>query len=113
MKKITAVITLFFLICLNLTGTADAARVFQAQLTYDGAVHDYTGAYFTVLVNGQEVTSPIPSRVYITYDGDIVSLTIDERIALVNGQRVEMEVPAKIIAYNDIGKTMVPVRFVA
>lgn len=144
MKKITAVITLFFLICLNLTGTAYAARVFQAQLTYDGAVHDYTGAYFTVLVNGQEVTSPIPpvvlesgrsivavreifeslgaqvlwapgspSRVYITYDGDIVSLTIDERIALVNGQRVEMEVPAKIIAYNDIGKTMVPVRFVA
>lgn len=60
MKKITAIITLFFLICLNLTGTADAARVFQAQLTYDGAVHDYTGAYFTVLVNGQEVTSPIP-----------------------------------------------------
>ena len=144
MKKITAIITLFFLICLNLTGTADAARVFQAQLTYDGAVHDYTGAYFTVVVNGQEVESPIPpivlesgrsivavreifeslgaevlwapgspSRVYICYDGDIVSLTIDDRIALVNGQRVEMEVPAKIIAYNDIGKTMVPVRFVA
>ena len=144
MKKITAIITLFFLICLNLTDTADAARVFQAQLTYDGAVHDYTGAYFTVVVNGQEVESPIPpivlesgrsivavreifeslgaevlwapgspSRVYICYDGDIVSLTIDDRVALVNGRRVEMEVPAKIIAYNDIGKTMVPVRFVA
>lgn len=144
MKKVTANIILFFLICLNLAGVASAARVFQAKLTYDGAEHDYTGAYFTVLVNGKRVDSPIPpvvlengrsivaireifeslgaevlwaqgspSRAYICYNGDIVSLTIDDKIALVNGQRVEMEVPAKIVAYNGVGKTMVPVRFVA
>ncbi len=144
MKKVTANIILFFLICLNLVTAASAARVFQAKLTYDGAEHDYTGAYFTVLVNGKRVDSPIPpvvlengrsivaireifeslgaevlwaqgspSRAYICYNGDIVSLTIDDKTALVNGQRVEMEVPAKIVAYNGVGKTMVPVRFVA
>lgn len=45
MKKVTANIILFFLICLNLVTAASAARVFQAKLTYDGAEHDYTGAY--------------------------------------------------------------------
>lgn len=144
MKKTTAIITLIFLICLNLAGSIYAAGRFQAKITYDGVEHDYEGANFTVLVNGNKVESPIPplvlesgrsivavreifeslgadvlwaegnpGRAYICYDGNIVSLAINDDFALVNGKKVKMEVPAKIVAYNGIGKTMVPVRFVA
>ena len=144
MKKTTAIITLLFLICQILAGSISAAGRFQAKITYDGVEHDYEGANFTVLVNGNKVESPIPplvlengrsivavreifeslgadvlwaegnpGRAYICYDGNIVSLAINDDYALVNGKKVKMEVPAKIVAYNGIGKTMVPVRFVA
>ncbi len=64
---------------------------------------------------GAEVlwTHGSPDRVLICHDSDIVSLALDDDIALVNGKNVKMEVPAKLVAYNGIGKTMVPVRFVA
>lgn len=144
MKKLTAIFTLIFLICTMFTLPASAAGDFIAQLSYDGAIHNYRGGYFNVLVNNKEVVSPIPpivlendrsivavreifesvgadvlwtqgnpSRVLICRDENIVSLAINDNIAYVNGNAVEMEVPAKLVAYNNIGKTMVPVRFVA
>ena len=143
MKKLTAILTVFVLIC-TLCIQTSYAKEFIAQISYDGAVHDYRGGYFNVLVNNKEVTSPIPpivlesgrsivavreifeamgadvlwtqgspSRVMICRDADIVSLALDDNIAYVNGREVEMEVPAKLVSYNNIGKTMVPVRFVA
>ncbi len=58
-------------------------------------------------------TAGEPSRVLICRDADIVSLALDDDIALVNGKEVKMDAEAKLVAYNGIGKTMVPVRFVA
>ena len=64
---------------------------------------------------GAEVfwTDGKPARVLITYGNNVVSLAMDDRTALVNGRPVDMEVPARVIGYEGIGKTMVPVRFVA
>lgn len=58
-------------------------------------------------------TAGEPSRVLICRDADIVSLALDDDVALVNGKEVKMDAEAKLVAYNGIGKTMVPVRFVA
>lgn len=54
-----------------------------------------------------------PDRVLITYGNNVVSLAMDDKTALVNGSPVDMEIPARLIGYEGIGKTMVPVRFVA
>lgn len=64
---------------------------------------------------GAEVfwTDGRPQRVLITYGNNVVSLAMDDRTALVNGRPVDMEIPARLIGYEGIGKTMVPVRFVA
>ncbi len=143
MKKLVSLICIIFL-CVSILLPASAAEHFTAQLTYDGKTHDYTGAYFNVVIDGKEVTAPIPpvvlengrsiacvreifeslgaevlwtsgtpSRVLICHKNDVISLALDDNIAYVNGKEVEMEVPAKLVVYNDIAKTMVPVRFVA
>jgi len=54
-----------------------------------------------------------PSRVVIANEDTTVSLAIGNNVAKVNGQDVKMEVAAKLVGYEGIGKTMVPVRFVA
>jgi len=52
--------------------------------------------------------------VTINYKGDILELTIDSEYAYVNGRKEKLpsNVPAKLLAYQDIYRTMVPVRFV-
>ncbi len=64
---------------------------------------------------GAEVywTEGEPSRVVIANADTTVSLALGDDVALVNGKKVKMEVPAKLVAYEGIGKTMVPIRFVA
>lgn len=54
-----------------------------------------------------------PSRVVIANQNTTVSLAIGNNVAKVNGKDVKMEVAAKLISYDGIGKTMVPIRFVA
>ncbi|MBQ4160417.1 MAG: AMIN domain-containing protein, partial [Clostridia bacterium] len=58
-------------------------------------------------------TEGSPSRVVIANADTTVSLALGSDIALVNGKEVKMEVAAKLVAYDGIGKTMVPIRFVA
>ncbi len=54
-----------------------------------------------------------PSRIEISNEDTTVSLAIGNNVAKVNGKEVKMEVAAKLVGYEGIGKTMVPVRFVA
>lgn len=54
-----------------------------------------------------------PSRVVIADKKTTISLAINNNVAKVNGAEVKMDVAAKLISYEGIGKTMVPIRFIA
>lgn len=126
-----------YLISIVLILTPLGAFANNLNLTYDGAVHKYTGNIYTLKVNDELVDSDIPpiimddrslvpvraifeslganvywdgneKKVLVSYRGMDVELTIDSYVASVNDKKIEMEVPAKII--ND--RTMVPLRFV-
>lgn len=60
MKRAAAAFTLIFLICTFLNASICAAREFHATLIYDDMEHEYTGAYFSVAVDGKRIDSPIP-----------------------------------------------------
>lgn len=143
MKKI---LSLIITVCLLISTfvSASAAEHFVGELVYDGSVHSYKGAHFTLIIDGKQIQSPIPpvvlengrsivtarecfeamdadvlwtqgspSRILISNDNTVVSLALDDNTAYINGTAVEMEAPAKLVGYNDVYKTMIPVRFVA
>lgn len=50
----------------------------------------------------------------LIYKGDVlINLTIDSKKATVNGKETTLDTAPKLVAYNGIGKTMIPVRFVS
>lgn len=133
MKRGLFILLVAFSLIFNSSGVAAQ----KLLLTYDGAVHEYTGNIFSLKVNGEEIKSDIPpiiingrslvpvraifeklgaqvfwdateKKVTVSYNGKDIVLKINDTYATVNGEKVKMEVPAKII--ND--RTVVPLRFV-
>ncbi|NLM58056.1 MAG: AMIN domain-containing protein [Clostridium sp.] len=130
-----ALFILFMVFSLIISSFSVSAQ--KLLLTYDGAVHEYTGNIFSLKVNGETVKSDLPpiiingrslvpvraifeklgaqvswnateKKVTVSYNGKDIVLKINDTYATVNGQKIKMEVPAKII--ND--RTVVPLRFV-
>lgn len=125
------------LVVFSLIFNSSGAAAQKLLLTYDGAVHEYTGNIFSLKVNGETIKSDIPpiiingrslvpvraifeklgaqvfwdateKKVTVSYNETDIVLKINDTYAMVNGEKVKMEVPAKII--ND--RTVVPLRFV-
>ncbi len=53
------------------------------------------------------------SSVLICKSDKVINLKLDEKTASVNGANYELETAPKLVSYKGIGKTMVPVRFIA
>lgn len=126
-----------FLIILSLVFNYSGVFAEGLLLSYDGAVHKYTGNIYTLKVNNETINSDMPpiiingrslvpvraifeklgakvqwdganKIVSISYDNTSVELKINDSYALVNRNKVKMDVPAKIIN----NRTVVPLRFV-
>lgn len=144
MKKLVSVFLVICILCSIAVCPALAKGQFQAVLVYNGAVHEYSGGYFRLFVDGTQIQADIPPlvlekdrsiaavrelfeavgaeviwqqttppQVEIRMPDTVVNLTIDSVTAYVNGVPTQMEVPARLVAWGNVGKTMVPVRFVA
>lgn len=134
MKRIFCIYLMIFTFII----TGISAYGQELTLTYDGAVHKYTGNIYKLIVNNEPVVTDIPpiiindrslvpvraifeklgatvtwdsknQKVTVSYNGSKVELKINDNNAVIDGTKVKIEVPAKII--ND--RTMVPARFVA
>lgn len=133
MKKFSAAFIAFIvLIVLSINSFAQ-----PLTLIYDGSVHNYTGANYSIKVNGERVEAEIPAviindrslvparaifeklgatvlwdaaaqKVSVSLNGINIELKINSSQALVNNKAVILDTPAKII--ND--RTTVPIRFV-
>ena len=53
------------------------------------------------------------SQILICSNEKVIALELDKKAAVVNGVETIMETAPKLIAYEGIGKTMVPIRFVS
>lgn len=74
MKKITkaAAIIMAFVFAFSFCLTGFAER-FEAELDYDGTLHEYSSAYFKVIIEGKKIESPIPPIV-LENDRSIVAV---------------------------------------
>ena len=131
MKKLTRGVfyemgSVYLLVCYSSFFNSSGVAAQKLLLTYDGAVHEYTGNIFSLKVNGDTIKSDIPpiiingrslvpvraifeklgaqvfwdateKKVTVSYNGKDIVLKINDTYATVNGEKVKMEVPAKII----------------
>jgi len=81
----------------------------------DGEFRTLVPVRFVAEQLGAEVTWDQSTKmVTINYEGKVLKLTIDSEYAYVNGvkEKLPSNVPAKLMAYQNVYRTLVPVRFV-
>lgn len=126
-----------------LLGSMTAVSAHSMMLVYDGAVHEYRGSVYSLVVNNQLLEPPMEPIIFnehalvpvreifeemgatVSYDdGTIVVensdtyvlMNINDNIAYVNGKKTKIPdnvVPKLISKVGGETKTMVPVRFIS
>lgn len=145
MKKFVCIFLSIIMLFCTLNINVFAAKSFSGILVYDGVAHNYSGVDFSVYVNNNKISTPIPpvvlennrslvpvreiceaigadvswvssassSKVQISRNNKQLTLTIGSKTVVSSSNQITLEAAPKIVTYNNISKTMVPLRFVA